>query len=261
MSKILFSRKLKTFLIILVSSIGLMVTGYAGISLLLRFMSKADDPLSVGDVAEIILNYVSIFVTIVLGIVVYFQAERVNKLEADQHSIFLGVERLDYSIPLGTKFLQLNQPTDPPTDFHIFQIMDHERLGLLGNLSLNDGNDRIRLPLVFRTRNTPLITSIQIEYVDVNILYHQSSNKPTSSRPCELNLAPIYKFIPDDSQFDFWISISQVSKDQIEKITLGIILNVRDQFSRPYIVKTHLEIGQRCEQTYLLSSRSVVVEG
>ena len=261
MPKILFPRKLKTFLIILFSSIAVLVFGYGSITLLLRYISETDVPPSVGEVTDIVLNYISIFVTIVLGIVVYFQAERVNKLEAGQHSIFLGVEKLDYSIPFGTEFLQLNQISDTPTDFHIFQITDHERLGLLGNISLNDGNDRIRLPLVFTTRNAPLITSIQIKHVELNILYHHSSNKPRFTRPYDANIAPIYKFMPDGSQFDFWISISRISKPQIEKITLEILLNVTDQFSKPYIVKTIVEIGQRCEQTYLLSSKSIVTEG
>jgi hypothetical protein len=242
--------------------IGLVLTGlgYSGISFLLRYISETEVSPSIIDITEIGLNYFSIFVTIVLGIIVYLQAERVNKLEAAQLSIFLGVEKLDYSRSLGTTFLELNPPSDAPSDIRIFQITDQEQLGFFGNISLGGGSDRIELPLIFGIRSIPLITSIQIKRIELILHNHHTPQRPSFSKSCNLNLIPIYRFMPDGSEFDFCFVISRIEKSKVEKIAIKILLGVEDQFSRNHLVETVLDIEQKCEKIHLVSSKSIITE-
>ena len=260
MGKSRLCRRLKTLGLVVAFSVGFAGLSYWGLKLIGGHITKVETSSSVGELAEIVLNYISIFVSILLGVVVYLQSERVNKLEATQYGVFLGAEKLDSAFSLGTEFLQLDRETEQVADVHIFEIADYSRLCFLSNISLNDGNDRVVIPVVFTTRNTPLITAIHIQQIDLSIQYHSAARKSILKKRYPLDIIPIHRFLSDESQFNICFAINKIEKSLIEKINITVILRIEDQLMRTHSVESELQVEQRCGKLNLLSSKSFVKE-
>ena len=256
MTKLILRRSIKKAALPTLLASMLFLLGCTSLKFVLSHITKIETTSSVGEVSEIILSYISIFVTIILGVVVYQQSDRINRLESTQYSIFLGAEKFDPNIPMGSEFLLLSRRVDKKSCVKVFQIVDPDFWGLLTNISLNEGNQHIELPFLFTTRNVPLITSVAIERIDLSIRYTHDSGRSSFMNSYPVNITPIFRFIGDQSQFPVRFSINGVSAPDIRRIQLVVKFSIKDQLSRNHVIETVMAVEQRYGQFCLLSSKS-----
>lgn len=255
MGKLPTRQKMKRRLTILAFCFLLVGIGYSGLKLLLSEVTELDKTSSIGEISDIILSYLSIFVTIILGIVVYWQAERINKLETGQYDVFLGAEKLDFTTSIGTQLLLLNR-TNLQSKIKLFETMVNNRIGLLANISLQEGNEGLQFPFLFITRNVPLITSVCVRQIDVKIQHYSDSQKSDLIKKFPIDANPVCRFLPDKSEFTVCLSVNGIEKQHIEKVKIKIYFEVEDQLKRTHSIEAEMDVEQINGNLCMISSRS-----
>lgn len=255
MSESSFQHKIRKAFLILVFCLFFLAIGHTGLKVLLSKITELDTSSSVGEISDIILSYFSIIVTIMLSVFVYWQAERINKLEAAQYDVFLGAEKLDCSRSIGTELLLLNQ-SRVPSEVKVFETAVNNQFGLVANISLQEGKESLQLPFLFITRNTPLITALKIKQIDVIIKFYSNSKKDDYKKYFPVLVNPIYRFLSDKSEFILFFSINGIEKKNIEKVKIRVHFEVEDQLKRNHAIESEMEVEQRYSELCMISSRS-----
>lgn len=256
MTKLVFRRFFKRVALPILVTITFILLGCVGFKYALSHITKVETVSSVGEISEIILSFISLFVTIILGVIVYQQSDRINSLEATQYSVFLGANQLDLSLPMGTEFLLLSKKTDSQSRIKLFQIVDSDDLGLQVNISLSEGSNSIDLPFRLITRNTPLITSIDLDKIVLRIRYIRDSNRCDYTDDFPINSMPINRFIEDQSNFTLRILLNGVPTSQIRRVFLKFKFRLSDQYSREHVIENTMIVEQRYGKFCLLSTQS-----
>lgn len=255
MRQLSFQHKIKRAFLILVFCLFFIVMGHTGLKFLVSQITEFDTSSSIGEISDIVLSYFSIFVTIMLSIFVYWQAERINKLEAAQYDVFLGAEKLDCSRSIGTELLLLSQ-SRVLSKVKVFETTVNNQFGLVANISLQEGDESLQLPFLFITRNTPLITALQIKRIDLKIKYYSNSKKNDFKQSFSVYVNPIYRFLSDGSEFALMFSINGVDRKHIEKVKIKVHFDVEDQIKRNHSIESEMEVEQRYSELCMISSRS-----
>lgn len=256
MTKLVFRRSIKRFAFPFLITITFIVFGYVGFKYALSQITKVETISSVGEIADIILSFISLFVTIILGVIVYQQSDRINSLESTQYSVFLGVDQLDLSLPMGTEFFLLSKKNDRQSIIKPFQIVDSDDLGLQVNISLSEGSDLLDLPFRLITRNAPLITSIDLERIDWRIRYVRDSNRCDYMDGYPVDSMPINRFIEDRSRLTLRVLLNGVPTSQIRRVFLTFKFRLHDQYGREHVNENTMVVEQRYGTFCLLSSQS-----
>lgn len=256
MTKLVFRRSLKRIALPILVTITFIALGCIGFKYALSHITKVETVSSVSEISDIILSFISLFVTIILGVIVYQQSDRINSLEATQYSVFLGANQLDLSLPMGTEFLLLSKKTDRQSRIKLFQIVDSEDLGLQVNISLSEGSNSIDLPFRLITRNTPLITSIDLERIALRIRYVRDSNRCDYTDDFPVNSMPINRFIEDQSNFTLRILLNGVPTSQIRRVFLKFKFRLGDQYGREHVIENTMVVEQRYGKFCLLSTQN-----
>lgn len=237
----------------------LCLIAYCGYGFLFSNIAEVDKRATIGEISDILLNFSSIAVSILLGIFVYFQSERINALEATQYDVFLGVEKIDNSISLATEMVLLSKNnTDLSHYAKLFETTCADDLALYAYVHIADNSEKTFLPFVFVTRNTPLITAIHINkvFLDIDYQEHHSQGKKNSKKDFLVDALPIYKFLSDQSRFVLGLGIHGVDKSKIEKADVRIELVAEDQLGRKHSKKIELAMVRIDKEIRLISSKS-----
>lgn len=247
-------------ILLIISIITLLcIIAHCGYGFLFSNITEVDTKATIGEISDILLSFSSIAVSILLGIFVYFQSERINALEATQYDVFLGVEKIDNSISLATEMVLLsNNKTDLTQYAKLFETTCANELALYAYVHISDKSEKTFLPFVFVTRNTPLITAIHIKKIMLNIDYqeHHSQGKKSSKKDFLVDATPIYKFLSDQSRFVLGLGIHGVDKSKIEKADVRIELVAEDQLGRMHPKKVELSMVRIDKEIRLISSKS-----
>ena len=181
---------------------------------------------------EICISYFSLATSLLLGVVVYFQSQRINDLEIVQHSSFLRIVDVDYSADLGDCiYVPIKK-----TGFVISHYFTTESKRILSSIDFTRGRQArtIVLPLVFITKNQPLITSIHFKSVKVTL---KAAGKEIDQRTFKSDCEPIYALLCNESRilFDFGMMIPD--SWEIDEITIRFFLELQDQSGVAKIVE------------------------
>ena len=250
---------LKRILMIISTIAVLCIIAYCGCNFLSSRITEIYTTATVGEISDIVLSFSSIAVSILLGIFVYFQSERINALEATQYDVFLGVEKIDDSISLATEMVLLSKNnTDLSQQAKLFETTCDSDLALYAYVYVSEQPEKTFLPLVFVTRNIPLITAIDIKKILLNIDYQECRNqgKKTSKKNFLVDALPIYKILSDQSRFILGLSIHGVDKSKIEKADVRIEFVVEDQLGRLHPKTIELSMVSIDKEIRLISSKT-----
>lgn len=269
MPKQTIRQSMKRCIVILVSCFLIIGLGYLGLRILLSKVTELNTASSIGEISDIVLSYFSIFVSIMLGIVVYWQAERINKLESTQYDVFLGAEKLHCGASIGTQLLLLSKKNSH-SQITLFETKFNNCFGLLANISLQeeintkqerddspqDRTDNLPLTFLFVTRNTPLITSLQVKQIDLTIQHYSESKKKDIVKKYPIDANPVFIFLSDKSEFNVCLSVNGVEKKHIETVKIRILYEVEDQLERTHSIMSEIVVEQIDGEICMISSKS-----
>ena len=202
---------------------------------------------------EICISYFSLAISLLLGVIVYFQSQRINELEITQYSTFLGVQEVDYSADLGNMVFS----EEKRCGFWISHSFTSDKKVILAGVNiLRKGSAKsIVVPLVFVTKNQPLIVSLDFQKVTVKLMH---CGKELCNRTFENDNEPIYALLSNESQFILGFGMLVSDEWEVDEINLVFQIDVKDQNrigkKIESIVTLH-KFGQR-PGYYLTSSRT-----
>lgn len=245
--------------IVWIVAVGLLVcvTGYFGFTYLMTFVTELNTTTSIGELCDIVLNFTAIFVTVLLGIVVYFQSERINKLEAAQYDVFIGIEKIDFSAAMGNEWRLISDSKDgKEKNIKLFRDVADEGLSLLAHAHMGERQEKLFIPFAFVTRNTPLITGIQVKRIDIAYNKIVNGRKRHSNVHFAIDAYPICCVLPDNSHFMLHLGIHGVRKEDVEGMEVKFYFNVTDQLKRSHAITTEVNLSKIHEELRILSSRT-----
>lgn len=204
---------------------------------------------------ELVLDYFSISITLLLGIVVYYQSERINNLEASQYKLFLGVEGLDYEFNFGDCFASVRSDSE----FQISHMFTMEKKVVMSTINIEKGAGKtLLLPLVFVTKNNSLIVSVNFKQVSIII---KESNIPIYKRTFHNTGDIINAILRDDSHFVFGFGMVIPERYSISEINIQFYIELEDQNTNLEKIQSSLSLYKSNEDGdfVLTSSRSKYV--
>ncbi len=243
-------------LVLIVVLMGLI--GYCGLSFLRSSVTQIDTTSSIGELCEIVLSFATIVITIVLSFFVYNQAERINKLEIAQYDVFVGVESLDFNENLDTELQLISNPIQKRhNDVKLFKGIVNEKITLLAHVHMGDANEMLFIPFVFVTRNTPLITSLQLKKIDIALTSKKNElQKPKP--PFHVDADPVHNILSDNSHFVLSLGVHGIGQNDVDKMKVAFEIAVTDQLKREHTFKTEVELSQIHTDIRLLSSKTSI---
>lgn len=199
------------------------------------------------------INYLSLAVTVLLGIVVYEQAQKINNLEISQYEVFLGVTGLDNDYSMGDVLLMENSHLE--SGFQLVHSYGNTAKSFLTNLQLDIGPREkvILFPLMFVVKSSTLITALLFQKIALEI----SAGELTSGRKEFIGDAePIYELFEDNSKFVFAIGTMIPKNLEIEEVIVTLDITVNDQICREHQKKVIVKLNNINNTFYLCSSES-----
>lgn len=206
------------------------------------------------EVFDSIVNYLSMGFTILLGVVVYYQAQKINDLESTQYDLFIGVDKLDYSFAFDDIFIK---NTSQDSNFYVVQSFSKTRKNFLVNLNigLSEKEKPIFLPLSFVTKNQLVITSLHFKEIYLTIITEDAKEYKQKFSNSN-NVEPIHGIFTDDSNFLFGVGMMIPDSFKVDRLKLMLDVEVHDQIGRNYISKIQVSLKNVSNFYYLESSES-----
>lgn len=177
-----------------------------------------------GEFAEVSIGFFSTAISLLLGIVVYFQAQRINEIEIKKNATYLGVQDVDYSVDFGNLLFGDNGQHGLIVS-HNFTTNKKVIVTSVNFLRRGDPKS-IVIPLVFITKNEPLIVSLDFKKVTVTLM---EQGTQICSRSFESDNAPICSLLCDDSHFVVGFGMLLPREWNVDQIQLEFLINVEDQ--------------------------------
>lgn len=195
------------------------------------------------------LDYYSISITLILGIVVYYQSDRINNLEASQYNLYIGVDDLDYTFNFGNYFAS----DRCSSDFNISHIFTSSKKALRSTVNIGEGDGKtLLIPLVFITKNNPLIVSINFQSVD---LLAREKNTTLCKETFHRSGGDIKTLLCDGSKFIFGFGLVIPESYNPDEIHLQFDVIVKDQNSNSQNMKTSVSLYRiKPEDDFVITS-------
>ena len=164
------------------------------------------------EILSIFVTVSSTVVSFIIAIVVYYQTQKSNDLEATNYSIFLGVDRIDENIHFGDEhvFVDTAYNDNEPKKACVSVMESTEKLSMCLNVSQNCGEEIINIPLIFTTRNKPLITTLTFKKTTIELSY--ISPEDNSKVENVFNNVNIHRILKDESEFVLFVLIDKIKK-------------------------------------------------
>lgn len=208
------------------------------------------------EMLDLIVNYFSMSFTILLGVVVYCQSQRINDLECAQYDIFVGVNRLDYSYIFDDTFAKEGTQA---SDFCVLQTFSKERKGFLALLDVNlpERKKSIFLPLSFITKNRLIIMSLDFKEIELTIIT-EDSQKHQQDFLKSSEVGAFHDIFEDNSSFAFGVGMMIPDSIKIDQIQLNFKIGIHDQIGREHICMAQIVLKNVSSLYYLKSSKSQI---
>ena len=202
------------------------------------------------ELVDSVANYFSLAASVLLGIVVYYQAQKINNLEISQYEVFLGATGVNENYSMGDTFLL--EETSPEANISIIQSFSNKRAGFLVNLNLYSdyAQKPLIIPLDFIVRSQPLVTGLHFKEITISILA-RGYNKIT--RTFKNTGEPIYELFEDNSNFIVAIATRVPHNFEIDEAEIQFNVNVFDQIGREHSKKINTNL-KGFENTFCLYS-------
>lgn len=204
---------------------------------------------------ESIITYLSMGFTLLLGVIVYYQSQKINALESSQYDIFIGIDRLDYSWDFKDALIG---ECNKEQEFSIVQSFSEGAHGYLTTLNVDINQDLKKkplfIPLSFITKNCPLITSLDFQKISLSIVFEDDK---IYQKEFYNSAKPIYTILCDGSRFSFGIGMMLSSNLEIAKVSLCIKFDISDQIQRIHSKTVSVDLEKVSDNFYLSSSNTV----
>ena len=196
------------------------------------------------------INYLSLAATILLGIIVYKQEQKINDLQSSQYEVFLGVVGLDNEYSIGDFLLAENYPSS--CGFLTVHSFGNSAKCFLTSLQFDSPNNQNFevIPLVFLVKSYTLITGIHFEKISMEIFSRTSTH---FQKEFESKDSPIYEVFEDAAKFSLGVGIALPEEVEIDEIKFVFSVTINDQICRVH--KKQIEVKlKKINDEYLISS-------
>ena len=216
---------------------------------------KGSLKISNAEAIDYILNYISLALSLVLGEVVYFQSQRINDLEASEYDVFLGVEDINYSFDFGEYvFADIHKNK---SEFFVTHIFKPNKKAIITSVNIGDeapGNPEL-IPLVFITKNHPLIVSLYFRAVEVELL---NEGKRVFIQEYKNRNKAIHTILGDESRFVLGFGMTTSHISIFDEVVLRFSVEVIDQNKRKQQISSTVVLNKGVDKLgyYLTSSYS-----
>lgn len=201
------------------------------------------------------LDYLSLMVALLLGIVAYYQTKAINELEFLKYSVFVGIESLGgyagHQDPF--KWERFNKKCS------IVQSIAHNEknlrayVNMMTSPNIVGSGKLIHIPLVFVTKNEPLIVSVRIRKIYVNFPCNNGSVSNKKFKPSK----NVYHTILNDGDH-LNVSLGIIAPDTaiISTIELAFDIVVKDHHGRKHSMLVKATLSNQSDGLYLTSSHT-----
>lgn len=240
----------------------LICTFFLPLFLVLRFhdsllIKQIGESLSMelSDLLNCAIDYISLVVALLLGIVAYYQTKAINELEYLKYSVFVGIEGMDYS----NKREELFEWEDFEKGHSIVQSVSFTEKSLRAYVNMIPSTNSfgsgklIHIPLIFVTKNEPLIVSINIQAIHVNLL---RDNNPIAKKTFRENRNEYHTILNDGDHFNVSLGIIAHDTEIISTIKLAFDLILEDHHGRRHRMRTCATLSNQSDGLFLTSSHT-----
>ena len=222
-------------------------------------ITEIDTTSSIGELYNHFLNLISILVTAVLGVCVYFQSERIHNLESAKYDIFLGAEKTATEDVFPEEIFHFDSQTLADNNkVKIFETAHDSEFALFVNVfAVHDCGITI-FPVDFVTRNAPLITRLMIKEILLTVDYRISPEQDlqTFKKKYSVDADPINRIFPDQSHFMLNVVVHGIERETVEQAEMVISFMLEDQLGRSHSVSSSILLVRAEKHMCLLSSKS-----
>ena len=136
--------------------------------------------------------------------------------------------------------------------------MNSERLEIIAALPLEARDIHALYPFVMTTKNIPLITSIAVTRIKVDLEYKsiEGQTRKKTTNTFNINAVPSYRVFPDQSSFIFTLGINGIDRKDVATLSVAVSFIVTDQLGRKHHIKTSGIIKHFGVKNLLVSSNS-----
>lgn len=206
------------------------------------------------EVFDSVVNYLSMGFALLLGVVVYYQEQKINDLESTEYDVFIGVEKLDDTYTFDHTLIR---DTSRESDFYVVQSFSDGKRNFLVNLNTNlpSKEKTIFLPLSFVIKSRLVITSLDLKKINLIISMEDSGSMAYKQNFCS-HADPIHGIFDSDSSFLLGIGMMVPASFQIDRIQLCMKVESYDQIGRVCSSEIQVTFKEVSNLYYLESSKS-----
>lgn len=202
------------------------------------------------------IDYISLAISIILGIIVYYQSQQINDLEVSQHDVYLGVENLDYSFDFGD-YLTIDKTA---SNFNSAFFLSAEQKIILTNINVGSNKGKpLLFPLVFVTKNQPLIVSLSIKSIDVTV---KEKNIIAYNGIHPIGGHPINTILKDDSRFIVGVGMIVPVEKSIDETNLSFLIEIENQNGHKQTIQSVVSLLRPNQESdfVITSSHSTLIK-
>jgi len=191
-----------------------------------------------------VFEYISIISSLSLGILVYFQSQRINNLEATQFCSYLAVIDVNYSFDMDEKLnvnpIDGNKSSNSKNAFSVGYFLSSQKKTLFTSIiaTYDDQDDyqhnRYKgyyIPLEFVSKNQPLIVAMDFQSINIELTSSNltgPSNKVYSGKFYS-ETGKVFTPLENDSHFTFNINLITNRSLEFNEIKLKLTIIAEDQ--------------------------------
>jgi hypothetical protein len=201
------------------------------------------------------VDLLALSATILLGIAVYHQAQKINNLESSQYDVFIGAVKRVTDYRIGDSLL--TEKENDPNYFTVWKDLSSEKKSYLvlsgfdNDVSVSTQNP-IFVPISFLIKCYSVLTFIKIEKISVGIDSYQKDWRRRKDSPA------ICEIFEDNSSFIFGFSLMIPKEKAADVISLTIWLSTSDHIGRIHNKTIEMILKNSEMDGYVLfSSRSI----
>lgn len=222
MSKTITSRPLFMWLGLLVIAFPIVLVAALSVPFVGNYITNTLK-INNGSFISLAIDYISLAAPVILCVIVYYQSQQINDLEVSRCDIYLGVEGLDYTFDFGN-YLAVDKTYSGFNSAHFFSA---EKKVLLTNINIGTAKGKpMLLPLVFVTKNQPLIVSLKINSVNVIV---KEKNFEIYNGAFTIGGEKINTILKDDSRFLVGFGMIVPFENTIDETHLNFMIEIENQ--------------------------------
>lgn len=249
----------KKRLLLVVAMIGIVVVAHPFVTMTLLSCPFVSDYISnklkmeTEPFLSLMLEYMSLIVPLFLGVVVYFQSEKINNLEATQYDVFIGIDGVENQFELN-KYLVCDFQNE---EFSISHYFTSSQKCIMSHINIGEGAGKpFVIPLTFVTKNFPLITSMDFQSVKINF---KGGNRTIYQKTFKHNGGRINAILCDDSHFIWAFGMIIPDTWDVDALDIQFVGEIENQNCRKQIhtISASIYLTPNNEEFILASSSSI----